>query len=179
MPPEHLLARYRVGSAVELETIETGSLDFVFSNHVFEHLANPVQVMSNWLSRLKPGGAILGVVPDPRYTFDCRQPPTTLSEALAEEHAGGHEISRSKYVRWCQLTEPRHTPDALIKRGYSIHVNYFTPEGFQALADLIKDRGLISRSFVTSAPNNKDFAFAFWKASDAGARAWQQSSAVA
>jgi hypothetical protein len=184
MPPEHILARYRVGSAVQLETFADSSLDFIFSNHVFEHLANPVQVMSNWVSRLKPGGAVLGVVPDPRYTFDCRQPPTTLSEALAEELVGGHEISRSKYERWCALTEPRHTPDGLIKRGYSIHVNYFTPEGFLALANLLQDRGLISRSFFALATNNKDFAFAFWKAGDAEdagatATAWQKSSEVA
>jgi len=177
MPPEHILARYRVGSATELEMFAPGSLDFIFSNHVFEHLANPVQVISNWLSRLRPGGTVLAVVPDPRYTFDCRQSPTTMSEALAEEQAGGHQISRSKYERWCRLTEPRHTPDGLFKRGYSIHVNYFTPEGFQALADLLKDRGLISRFFLTSAPNNKDFAFVLWKtgeAGEAGAGSWQQ-----
>lgn len=182
IPPEHVLERYKVGSAVQLETIETESLDFIFSNHVFEHLANPIQVMRNWLERLKPGGVILGVVPDPRFTFDCRQPPTTLNEALAEEVVGGHVIPRSKYERWCQLTEPRHTPEALIERGYSIHVNYFTPEGFQALADLLKARGLISRSFISSAPNNKDFAFAFWKAVDAEAASiapWQRASAMA
>lgn len=182
MPPDPILARYRVGSAVELETIDAGSLDFIFSNHVFEHLANPLQVLSNWLKRLKPGGAILGVTPDPRFTFDCRQPPTTLNEALAEEKAGGHEISRAKYERWCQLTEPRHTPEGLIKRGYSIHVNFFTPEGFQAVADLLKARGLISRSFLASSPNNKDFAFALWKVTDvedACAHTWQRGSPVA
>lgn len=182
MPPEDILARYRVGSAVELDTVEPGSLDFIFSNHVFEHLANPIQVMANWLGRLKPGGVILGVTPDPRFTFDCRQPPTTMSEVLAEEAAGGHDIPRAKYERWCLLTEPRHTPDGLIKRGYSIHVNYFTPEGFQAMLDALKARGLISRSFLTSSPNNKDFAFALWKPADAGeasADAWQRGSAVA
>lgn len=182
MPPDHILARYQVGSAVALENIEAGSLDFIFSNHVFEHLANPVQVLSNWLGRLKPGGAILGVTPDPRYTFDCRQPPTTLSEVLDEERAGGHVISISKYERWCQLTEPRHTPDGLMKRGYSIHVNFFTPEGFQAVADLLKMRGEISRSFLASAPNNKDFAFVLWKSVkgvEASATAWQHGSVMA
>jgi SAM-dependent methyltransferase len=167
---------------VELETIDAASLDFIFSNHVFEHLANPLQVMINWLGRLKPGGVILGVTPDPRFTFDCRQQPTTMSEVLAEEAAGGHIIPRAKYERWCRLTEPRHTPDGLIKRGYSIHVNYFTPEGFQAMLDVLKGRGLISRTFLAAAPNNKDFAFALWKAAGAGeacAAAWQRGSAVA
>jgi SAM-dependent methyltransferase len=182
MPPEDILARYRIGSAVELEMIEAGSLDFIFSNHVFEHLANPLLVLRNWLQRLRPGGAILGVIPDPRYTFDCRQPPTTLSEALSEEAAGGYGIARSKYERWCLHTEPRHTPDALIKRGYSIHISYFTPEGFRSVADLLVERGLVARTFIMTAPNNKDFAFALWKAQDAGnatSSAWQQSAAVA
>jgi SAM-dependent methyltransferase len=160
MPEPAVLARYRKGSAVRLEGVAPGSLDFIFSSHVFEHLSNPVQVLANWRQALRPGGMILAVVPDPRYTFDIRQAPTTLHEALLQESAGGHEVSHAQLERWCRFTEPRHTPADLLKRGYSIHVNFFTPESFASTAHALKERGWFDQASVFSAPNHKDFAFA-------------------
>ncbi|MBL8546117.1 MAG: class I SAM-dependent methyltransferase [Hyphomonadaceae bacterium] len=161
--PSELASRYVVGSAVSLDEFPEGQLDFVFSNHVFEHLANPLRVLRNWLRVLKPGGVIAGVTPDPRYTFDCRQPVTTLSEALAEAESPGHDIPLAKYERWTRWTAPEVSPASLIQRDYSIHVNFFTPETFADVADFLKHQGLISGSTIVAAPNQKDFAFALWK----------------
>ena len=163
LPPEDLLKRYVRASAVALGGIADRSLDFIFSNHVFEHLPNPLGVLTNWLTALRPGGLVLGVVPDPRYTFDCRQPVMTTDEALAEEVIGGHDVNLAKYERWCRYTEPRHRPDSLIKRGYSIHVNFFTPETFRSTMAVLEARGVIDRVFVFTARNHKDFAFALRK----------------
>ncbi len=160
LPEQSILDRYRRASAVTLQEFERSSLDFVFSNHVFEHLPNPFAVLANWREALKPGGMVLGVLPDPRYTFDCRQPPTTLHEALEEERRGGHLIDPEKYERWCRWTEPRHTPEDLIRRGYSIHVNFFTPESFRSAMRTLEDRRWFDRVFVYAALNHKDFAFA-------------------
>lgn len=160
---EELEARYVVGSAVGLETFDAAAYDFVFSNHVFEHLPNPIRVLRNWLRILKPGGAILGVTPDPRYTFDCRQPVTTLGEALREAEQEGHDIPMAKYDRWCRWTTPEATPQSLIERSYSIHVNFFTPETFLAAANYLKSKKEISDACVQSSTNHKDFGFAFWK----------------
>lgn len=160
LPEPHILKRYVRGSAVKLEGVKPGSLDFVFSNHVFEHLPNPLQVLQNWHRALRPGGMVLGVTPDPRYTFDCRQPPTTLHEALQSEAAGGHAVTRAQLERWCRYTEPRHNPDDLVRRGYSIHVSFFTPESFRWTAHALQERGWFDRVFVNTAPNHKDFAFA-------------------
>jgi SAM-dependent methyltransferase len=160
LPDPHILDRYARGSAVQLEGVRPGSLDFVFSNHVFEHLPNPLQVLHNWHRALRPGGMVLGVIPDPRYTFDCRQPLTTLQEALQSEAAGGHAVTRAQLERWCRYTEPRHTPDDLLRRGYSIHVSFFTPESFSRAAHELQERGWFDRVFVNTAPNHKDFAFA-------------------
>ncbi len=164
LPEQAILDRYRRASAVTLEGFDPASLDFVFSNHVFEHLPNPFQVLANWHRMLAPGGMILGVLPDPRFTFDCRQAPTTLHEALQEEAAGGHEVGVAKYERWCRWTEPKHTPADLIRRGYSIHVNYFTPESFRSSVRLLEERGWFDRVFIYAAPNHKDFAFAMRRA---------------
>ncbi len=163
LPPAELAARYVVGSAVSLDAFSEAGLDFVFSNHVFEHLANPILVLKNWLRVLKPGGVIAGVTPDPRYTFDCRQPIMTLTEALSEAEHPGHKIARAKYERWTRWTSPGTTPESLIKRDYSIHVNFFTPETFADVADHLKASGDIADATIISAPNLKDFAFALWK----------------
>lgn len=163
MPPPELAARYVVGSAVSLDSFSVSGLDFVFSNHVFEHLANPIRVLKNWLRVLKPGGVIAGVTPDPRYTFDCRQPIMTLSEALLEAERPGHEIARAKYERWTRWTSPSVTPESLIERDYSIHVNFFTPETFADVAAHLKASGDIADAIMVAAPNQKDFAFALWK----------------
>jgi len=163
LPPAELAARYVVGSAVSLEAFAEAELDFVFSNHVFEHLANPILVLKNWLRVLKPGGVIAGVTPDPRYTFDCRQPITTLSEALSEAEQPGHAIAREKYERWTRWTSPGSTPESLIARDYSIHVSFFTPETFADVADYLKATGDVADATIVSAPNHKDFAFALWK----------------
>ncbi len=164
VPPKNILDLYVRSSAVALDGFGADSVDFIFSNHVFEHLPNPMQVLRNWLAVTRPGGVIMGVMPDPRFTFDCRQPPTTVREALREEDVGGHRIGIEKYQRWCRYTEPRHVPEDLIRRGYSIHVNFFTPETFRELSSVLEARSLIDRTFVFTAPNHKDFAFLLRKA---------------
>jgi len=165
LPPQAILERYRRASAVVLDSFAPSSLEFVFSNHVFEHLPNPFQVLANWRRVLVPGGMVLGVLPDPRFTFDCRQPPTTLHEALQEEAAGGHDISLAKYERWCRWTEPKHTPEELVRRKYSIHVNFFSPDSFRDAMHELRKRGWFDRVFIFTAPNHKDFAFALRTAS--------------
>jgi SAM-dependent methyltransferase len=152
-----VLERYRVGSALTLAEWDAESLDFIFSNHVFEHLANPLQVLRNWLGRLKPGGAVLAVVPDTRFTFDLRQRTSTLEEMLAEERVGGHEVTDEKYERWCEFTAPYNTVENLKQRNYSIHVHYYTPELFRRMADLLIQRGECSGVFLDTVPNNKEF----------------------
>jgi SAM-dependent methyltransferase len=156
LTPE-VMARYRVGSALTLAEWPADSLDFVFSNHVFEHLVNPLQVLRNWLGRLKAGGAVLAVVPDTRFTFDLRQPASTLEEIRAEEATGGHAVEDEKYHRWCRYTAPYNTIENLKERNYSIHVHYYTPGLFRDMADLLIADGECTGVFLDTVPNNKEF----------------------
>ncbi|HEV7689651.1 MAG TPA: methyltransferase domain-containing protein [Hyphomonadaceae bacterium] len=163
LPPAEIFDRYVIGSGTVLEMVEPGSLDFVFSAHVLEHLPNPLQVLTNWLATLKPGGLIIALVPDPRFTFDCRQPPSTMAEMLEEEARGGHAIAPEKYERWCKHTEPRHTPADLLRRNYSIHVNFLTPEGASAVGELLVSRKAASRYWIRTEANHREFVLAIWK----------------
>lgn len=162
LTPE-VLDRYRIGSAYALEPWPPGSLDFIFTNHVLEHLMNPLQVLENWLDRLRPGGAIVGVVPDARFTFDLRQPFSLLQDFIDERVRGCFATPDEKYHRWCRYTAPYNSVEDLKGRNYSIHVHYYTPETFRWMLDLLQSEGKCGRIFIDAAPNNKDFGFAIHK----------------
>jgi SAM-dependent methyltransferase len=159
-----IIERTHTQSAYSLEQWAPGSLDFIFSNHVFEHLMNPLQVLRNWLSRLRPGGIVVGVTPDARYCFDRRQPLSSLADFREESAAGTFEPPEEKYERWIRYTQPNRTIAKLKKHRYSIHMHYYTPEIFRLLAEELKAEGLISTVFLNTAPNNKDFGFVLTKA---------------
>lgn len=72
------------------------SVDFIVSLHMLEHVANPEEIITYWLSLVKPGGGIGIVVPDWRYTWDSRNdhaplshkwnPTPSLIEGMYEKH---------------------------------------------------------------------------------------------
>ncbi|MCA8986490.1 MAG: class I SAM-dependent methyltransferase [Planctomycetaceae bacterium] len=70
--------------AGDLQGIEDDTYDFVLSSHCLEHLANPLQGLSEWIRVLKPGGTIVLVVPHKEGTFDHRRPVTTLEHMIED-----------------------------------------------------------------------------------------------
>lgn len=151
---------YIIGDAITLEMIADASLDFIFSSHVFEHLHNPIGVLENWSRKLKPGGFVAAVIPDLRYCFDLRQPPSTLEDWRSEYATGGWQLTAAKYEKWCRYTAPYATPESLIARNYSIHAHYYTSETILQLVGDVRRRGFYDQYFLNAAPNNKDFAIA-------------------
>jgi len=156
-----LWQNYVVDAAHELNSIEDGSLDFIFSNHVIEHLVNPLAVFEAWHRKLRPGGVVAGAVPDARFTFDVRQPLSSREDFAREYDAGRFEITDAHYDRWCEYTAPYNTPENLRERGYSIHIHYYTPAVFTMLTEMLGDR--FESVVIDSVPNNKDFGFSLAK----------------
>ena len=161
--------RYVVDSARDLGDFAPGSLDFIFSNHVFEHLVDPVGTLARWWERLAPQGVLAGVVPDMRFTFDWRQPPWDIADVRAQRGMESDAPTQAMYERWCRYTAPESTPDALRARDYSIHVNYFTPVLMRQILDDVA-REIDSRHqpapdgvFLQSVVNGKDFSFVLRK----------------
>ena len=72
---------------------QAGSLDYIASSHLFEHLPNPILTLCNWYQLLKPGGIIYLVVPDRRFTFDRFRARTPLSHLL-EDFAAFRQVAR-------------------------------------------------------------------------------------
>lgn len=152
-----LWKNYVVASADQLETFSDESLDFIFSNHVFEHLVNPLGILSNWYRKLKPSGVVAAVIPDARFTFDLRQPLSTLEECIEELNNGDFCLRERHYEKWCRYTAPYNTPDDLIQRRYSIHAKYYTPDSFKTMAEFSSRELGWTRIFVQSTLNGKDF----------------------
>jgi SAM-dependent methyltransferase len=160
---EELWNQYVVSNASVLEGVEDNSLDFIFSNHVFEHLMNPIGVLESWSRKLCSSGLIYNVVPDANSCFDLRQPLSHAREWWEEYEHKTWQPGLSKYEKWCKYTAPYNTPEDLIKRQYSIHTHYYTPRSATQLAEIMVTRGVLSSYFIRGAWNHKDFAMMFFK----------------
>ena len=68
----------------ELTPVAAASYDFVFSSHNLEHFANPVKALYEWKRVLRPGGALVLVLPDYRRTFDHRRTPTPAADMMQD-----------------------------------------------------------------------------------------------
>lgn len=113
--------------ASSLEGIESESYDFVLSCHSLEHVANPLQALTEWKRVLKPGGLLILFLPDKENTFDINRPYTTMSHLLQdyqnktgeedtthfEEIIQFHELSRDTG------TASREDLKALLKENHS------------------------------------------------------------
>jgi hypothetical protein len=154
---QDLWGSYEVASAQKLDSFDDNSLDFIFSSHVFEHLVNPIGVLINWYKKLSYKGVIAAVIPDCRYTFDLRQTPSSRDEWLDEFQSGMWDLDLKHYKRWCEFTEIRSNVQSLLRRNYSVHAHYYTPDSFLSLVkQVFKDEDLQEVLVLTSL-NSKDF----------------------
>ncbi len=149
---------YVEGAASDLP-VEDGSLDFIFSSHVFEHLANPLGHLRHWKTKLRPGGLVLGVVPELGGAKDYRQDACTLNDFVAEDQDSIWEPTEAHYERYVRKTVRGADAALWIREKRSIHVHFYTPGN---MADLLRHACEIlgfSSFDIVSTPNHKDFHF--------------------
>jgi predicted SAM-dependent methyltransferase len=72
-----------------LTGVDDESQDFVIANHFIEHCQNPIGTIENFLRVLRPNGILFLTIPDKRFTFDIRRPPTTFEHLLRDYREGG------------------------------------------------------------------------------------------
>jgi len=80
-----------IREATDLEGIEANKYDFVLSCHNLEHVANPLKALQEWKRVLKPGGTLVLVLPDRRYTFDINRAYTTIDHLVKDYEQGTTE----------------------------------------------------------------------------------------
>jgi SAM-dependent methyltransferase len=73
-----------IGEGADLRLIPSDEYDFVLSSHMLEHTANPLRALNEWRRALKPGGALVLVVPARDGAFDHRRPVTKLSHLIED-----------------------------------------------------------------------------------------------
>ena len=158
-PNKELWQLYVVGRADHIPVAD-GSLDFIFSSHVFEHLANPLGHLEHWGRKLKPGGRIVAIVPDYLGTKDFKADPATVAELREEYACGGFEPTRHRFDRWAAIHEiPQAQADKLWASKRSFHVHAYgqanMPDILRAACELLR----FSDFSVVHTPNWKEFFF--------------------
>jgi len=117
------------GSA--LTPIASNSYDFILSSHNLEHFANPVKALHEWKRVLRPGGALVLILPYYRHTFDHHRTPTPVAAMLDdfERDIGEDDLS--------------HLPEILEKHDLTLDPGGCTFEAFkQRSLDNINNRCL-------------------------------------
>lgn len=100
-----------------LTDLQDGAYDFVLSSHCLEHCANPIKALREWKRVVRPGGAIIIILPHYRYTFDHRRPLTTLEHMLEDWRNGVGEDDRTHIEEMSSLLDfsrTRGTPETLL-----------------------------------------------------------------
>lgn len=149
---------YEIGEAHPLPAADT-SLDFIFSSHVFEHLANPLGHLQHWFSKLRSGGVIAAVVPDVASCKDYVYRPCAFSDLLEELAAGSFAPSLAHYARWAAKRAPGKDPAEFLRAGRSIHVHYYSKRNMEELLRYAVEKLRYADFRMWYSPNHKDFFF--------------------
>ena len=73
-----------ITEASDLSDFNSEIYDFVLSSHCIEHLANPLQGLSEWLRVLKQEGVLVLALPHKNGTFDHNRPVTSLTHLVQD-----------------------------------------------------------------------------------------------
>lgn len=147
---------YVVGEAHAIPA-ERGSLDFIYSSHVFEHLVNPLGHLEIWSGLLRKGGEVLMVIPDYIGSKDYLADPTGMEEILAEFSEGTFAPSFHHYERYADARSSPAKAKALFESNSSIHMHYYSNANMSELLQLAVERGYFEKFTIIHSANAKDF----------------------
>jgi SAM-dependent methyltransferase len=80
-----------IREGTDLRGIADRRYDFVLSCHNLEHISNPIRALKEWARVVKPGGAIVLLLPDGRHTFDHRRKSTSVKHLQEDFELGRDE----------------------------------------------------------------------------------------
>jgi hypothetical protein len=121
----NLWALYKIGTADTLP-FPDGSLDFIFSAHLFEHLVNPLGHLEYWRSKLAAGGKILAIIPQLHGSSDYRNRPTSFSYLLEQYERGGFAETVDDHRAYAQARGL--DPMKSFERSISVHFTFFNQD---------------------------------------------------
>ena len=151
-----LWGHYVVGNADRIPA-QPGELDFVFSSHVVEHLANPLGHFAYWSGLLRDGGKTIAIIPDREGCKDFVFADCSIEELGAELKDGSMEVELRHYQRWSAHRMPGRSADEIMQSGRSIHVHFYTPRSMASVLERFHREIGYSSFQVISSQNHKDF----------------------
>ena len=104
--------RQYVTEASNLQFIRDSEYDFVLSSHCIEHLANPLQGLTEWIRVLKQDGLLVLVVPHKDGTFDHRRPVTSMEHLIQDFDAQTTERDLTHLEEILKFHDLTRDPDA-------------------------------------------------------------------
>lgn len=126
--------------------VADGSLDFIFSSHVFEHLANPIGHLEHWFRKLRAGGRVLCVIPDLMGTKDALQKPSCMDEWLGEYRQACWTPTPAHYARYFRQSPQSETADVRVRES-RVHVFRHRVDPQQQGLPLRRAQGLTAADF--------------------------------
>ena len=153
------------------------SYDFVIMNHVIEHVANPLSVLEQLFTVIRPGGYVLVSAPDKRYTFDKPRQLTTFHHLYDEYQKGITVVDDEHYLDFIRHTAPEifNSGDAerlaatlASVRNRREHAHVWDSESFlDFVTEAIRVLGLNAAvEFVSRADSNNIECFVMLRSTD-------------
>lgn len=89
-----------------LLVIRDGFYDFVILNHVVEHVANPIKLVSELFRIVHMSGLVVISCPDKDYTFDKKRLLTSFEHLLAEYRENVTDVTDDHYIDFLSGVHP-------------------------------------------------------------------------
>lgn len=139
--------RDEVIDAQSFTSIPDGSIDFLISAHVIEHLRDPIGSVVQGLRTLRTGKPYVLVVPEMHETFDRDRPETTVEHVLRDSEDGGENSCYQAYEEHLRFVHPCLTGQTYDEaeiarqaresarrwREFDIHFHAWSRRGFELL----------------------------------------------
>ena len=152
----------------ELATIPDNAYDFCISNHVLEHLEDPIKALNNWMRILKTKGLLFLSIPLPYNIVDKNRQPTAISHIVEDyglmardrdAYAKQRHNHFLDFVRSTNLSESANEAfinsrtSELMGMDYSIHFHVFSEETLLQMIDFVSKKSpLHILEFVKNQP---------------------------
>ena len=118
---------------------------------------------ARWFEKLRPGGLVMGVVPDIAGTKDALQYPSAISEILQEYEQEVWSPTLAHYLRYAKYNMPDVDAAELLAQRRSIHVHFYTNSNMAAVLDQACRLFGYAGFHLQYAENHKDFHFMLLK----------------
>jgi 2-polyprenyl-3-methyl-5-hydroxy-6-metoxy-1,4-benzoquinol methylase len=156
-----------------LSLFESERFDFVIFNHVIEHVANPIKVVSELFRIIKPGGHVVISAPDKNFTFDRHRALTSFTHLKEEYEKNVTVVTEEHYIDFLRGIRPEFfnlSPDKLQERINHVrnrreHAHVWDSQSFnEFMLNALKLLQIkTTRLFINVGENNQFEYFSVWQ----------------